>query len=285
MLVSVVIPVRNGESTIGVQLEALSRQSYAGDWEVVVADNGSTDGTLAVVEDWSIKVPALRVVEASARPGSSHARNVGAAAARGTFLAFCDADDMVDEHWLDELVTAGLRFDLVGGVQVASELNDDRVQGWRTPRPTDQLPTALDFLPFTPTSNLGVWADVYESVGGLRSEYTQAHDVEFSWRAQLEGFVLGFAPKAVVHYRYRSTTRGIARQSYWSAYDSVQLFADYACRGAPRPSVARALRLYLWLLVRLPMLADPGRRNTWVRRAANAVGHVVASAKFGVFCL
>jgi glycosyltransferase involved in cell wall biosynthesis len=283
--VSVVIPVRNGEATLALQLDALAGQTYDGEWEVVVADNGSTDRTRAVAEEWAVKLPSLRVVEASGRPGSSHARNVGAAAARGGFLAFCDADDVVDDGWLAELVAAGLGHDLVGGVQHAERLNDDRVQRWRSPRPTEGLVTALDFLPFAPTSNLGVWADVYDALGGLRPAYVQAHDVEFSWRAQLAGFDLGFAPRAVVHYRYRSTTRGIAKQAYWSAFDAVQLVRDYRRAGVPRPSLGRVVRLYPWLLARWPLVLDPAQRGTWVRRAADAWGHLVASVRFRVLSL
>jgi glycosyltransferase involved in cell wall biosynthesis len=281
-LVSVIIPVRDGEATLGEELEALARQTYRGAWEVVIADNGSTDGTRAVADEWAIKLPSLRVVDASARPGSSHARNVGAAAARGSFLAFCDADDVVDEQWLAELVAAGLVHDLVGGVQEAARLNDQRVQSWRSPRKTQALVTALDFLAFAPTSTLGVWADVYETVGGLRSEYVQAHDVEFSWRAQLAGFDLGFAPQAIVHYRYRSTPRSIARQAYWSAYDAAQLYCDYRHDGVPPPNLRHSLRRLVWLVVRSPLLVDPARRGTWVRRGADAAGRVIGSLTFRV---
>jgi glycosyltransferase involved in cell wall biosynthesis len=49
---SVVIPCLNAAATIGVQLEALAGQSWEGEWEVVVADNGSTDGSQAIVESY-----------------------------------------------------------------------------------------------------------------------------------------------------------------------------------------------------------------------------------------
>src|SRR5688500_9296124 len=100
MRASVVVPVRDGAATIGEQLAALAQQDFPGSWEVVVADNGSRDGTADVVRSFRDRLPGLRLVDASARPGASHARNAGAAAATGEVLAFCDADDVVDPGWL-----------------------------------------------------------------------------------------------------------------------------------------------------------------------------------------
>src|SRR3954464_1168336 len=93
--ISVIIPVRNGADTLAEQLEAPAGQTYSGEWEVILADNRATDGTRARAEQGSSKLPVLTIVDASERPGSSFARNCGAAHATGDFLAFCDADDVV----------------------------------------------------------------------------------------------------------------------------------------------------------------------------------------------
>src|SRR3712207_5405247 len=105
--VSVVIVMRNAAATIGEQLEALSRQDYAGPWEVVVADNGSTDDSVAVVRQWEGRLPGLQIVDASLRRGVSYARNAGVVASSGEVIAFCDADDVAEPDWLRRLV-AGL---------------------------------------------------------------------------------------------------------------------------------------------------------------------------------
>ena len=102
-LVSVVMPVRNGARYIGEQLTALAAQSYHGPWELVVADNRCTDRTVSVVERFRSALPVVRLVEASTRVSLNHARNVGAAAAAGELLAFCDADDVADRDWLAAL--------------------------------------------------------------------------------------------------------------------------------------------------------------------------------------
>jgi len=94
-LVSVVVPVRQGARTLGEQLEALSRQTYSGEWELIICDNGSTDGTRGRALAWQGALP-LRIVDASAKKGVAHARNVGIEATRGAYVLICDADDVVD---------------------------------------------------------------------------------------------------------------------------------------------------------------------------------------------
>jgi glycosyltransferase involved in cell wall biosynthesis len=282
-LVSVIIPIRNGAATLCAQLAALEKQAYRGAWEIVIADNGSTDGSAQIAQSAAPAGISLRVVDASARPGSSFARNVGAEEARGDFLVFCDADDVVTSGWLAALATAATDYDAVTGPQDATGLNDDEVQLWRPPRAV-ALPTS-GFLPYAPSCNLGVWADVYKRTGGFDETYPQAHDVEWSWRAQLQSYTLGFAPDAVVHYRYRDTMRGVARQAYASGFDAAHLYRDYRERGMRHPTFWGAVRVWLWLVARSPYLVTRARRGIWMRRAGEAWGRIVGSARFRVVFL
>jgi glycosyltransferase involved in cell wall biosynthesis len=84
-----VIPVWNGERYLGEALESVLGQSY-GPVEVIVADDGSTDGTRDVVSRYRPRVRYLH----QANAGHAAARNLGLAAARGAFVAFLDADDL-----------------------------------------------------------------------------------------------------------------------------------------------------------------------------------------------
>src|SRR5688572_27649838 len=106
--ISVVIPCRNGADVIGNQLEALARQRCDCDWEVIVVDNRSTDRTRAVAESFRDRLPRLTVIDAPDKRGAAYARNVGVRAALGENVAFCDADDEVDDGWL-AAVASGLR--------------------------------------------------------------------------------------------------------------------------------------------------------------------------------
>ena len=93
--VSVVIPAYNRAPTIGAAIDSVLRQTFT-DFELVVVDDGSTDGTLTAAR--AIADPRLRVIAAPQNMGAAGARNLGVAEARGTWIAFQDSDD----EWLPE---------------------------------------------------------------------------------------------------------------------------------------------------------------------------------------
>ena len=89
-----VIDVRNGAAELGQQLEALASQEFDRTWEVVIVDNGSTDSSAQLALSFAGRLP-VRVVDASDKPGRSHALNRGVDEARGLNLVFLDADDEI----------------------------------------------------------------------------------------------------------------------------------------------------------------------------------------------
>ena len=91
--VSVVIPAYNREATIVAAIDSVLGQSF-GDFELLVVDDGSRDGTLAAAR--SVADPRVRVIAAEQNGGAAAARNLGATQARGDWIAFQDSDD----EWL-----------------------------------------------------------------------------------------------------------------------------------------------------------------------------------------
>jgi glycosyltransferase involved in cell wall biosynthesis len=91
-MVSVIVPVHNGARYIGATLDSALQQTYR-DLEVIVVDDGSSDGTRAVVEERAARDPRLRLI-VQANGGVAAARNRALAAARGRFIAPLDADDV-----------------------------------------------------------------------------------------------------------------------------------------------------------------------------------------------
>ncbi len=283
-LISVIIPALNSAGTLPQQLAALAAQDYAGDWEVVVADNGSIDGTVEVARAWGDCLPSLRVVDARTQRGSGFARNRAAGEAHGDYFAFCDSDDVVEPGWLTALAEAGLQADLVAGVFDEDSLNDP-VARWWVPRPRSdaRLGRHLGFLPFGRASNLGIRANVFHALGGFDDSYSSGDDAVLCWRAQLEGFSIGLAPEAVVAYRFRSTLSGVLRQAFSSGRVDVRLYRDFRHDGLRRPALRKALKGWAWLVVRFPAALVSRRwRGRWVRALGYRIGRLAGSARYRV---
>lgn len=94
-LVSVIIPVYNRANVISRAIRSVLQQSYLS-IELLVVDDGSTDGTQDIVEKWSEVDPRVRLVEHGKNKGGSAARNTGIKHAKGKYIAFLDSDD----EWL-----------------------------------------------------------------------------------------------------------------------------------------------------------------------------------------
>jgi glycosyltransferase involved in cell wall biosynthesis len=282
----VVIPVLNGEDHIAQQLAALASQTYSGPQEVVVVDNGCTDRTLEIVRRCSLMMPQLRIADARAKRGLSHARNVGAAAARGDFLAYCDADDVVSSQWLQALAEAAPEADLVGGRNKWEALNEPTVLAWRRSHPMTQLMRALGWLPYAPGGNLGVWATVAREIGWDERFTFGGSDQVFSLRVQLAGYRLAFAPDAVVQLRFRHSIWATGRQFYRYGRAGPQVHRAFRGAGIPPADNRAALAQWRHLAARLPDLwSSRERRGNWIPNAAFRLGRLVGSVRDRVLVL
>lgn len=284
--ISVVIPAHNAAGMILRQLAALGRQDWAGSWEVVIADNGSTDGTAEVAHSWDGPVP-LRVVDASQRRGPSHARNVGAGEARGRFLLFVDADDVVADDWLHRMAEASRSAAFIAGPTRAvsdSGGGSDPEAGMGRAGPWSGVLPSAGFLDAAASCNMGVDRRVWQEVGGFRESMVAGEDTAFSWDVQLAGHPLVRVPGAVVRYTMRPSLRALARQQYLWGIGAAHLYALFRGRGAPRPSLAGAILRWVALPLSAPVALAGGeeRRREWVGRVARRVGRVVGSMRYRV---
>lgn len=277
--VSVIVPVFNEAGTIRAQLEALAAQDYKGQLEVIVGDNGSTDGSAEVAHRFAGGRLSLEVVPAHHRKGPSAARNAGLVAAGGEIVLFCDADDVADSAWVRTMAEALERCELVGGRLEVESMNDALLRAWRQPGAQTSLPHLLDFLPFAMGANMGFRADVIRALGGFDERFDRGgEEVALCWRAQLGGATLCFAPDAVVHYRFRKGLVALMRQNRNWGKASVDLFVEFRSDGAHRSSTADGASRWLQLLLSAPLQLPRERtRGIWASRAAYRWGRAAAS--------
>jgi glycosyltransferase involved in cell wall biosynthesis len=91
--VSVVMPVFNTQEYVGRAIQSIVQQDLE-DWELILVNDGSTDGSLAILEDWVRRDTRLRVINQK-NQGLSGARNTGISAAKGVYIYFMDSDDIL----------------------------------------------------------------------------------------------------------------------------------------------------------------------------------------------
>ncbi len=160
-------------------------------------------------------------------------------------------------------------------------LNDPVVASWRYALADNGLPVALGRFTFFVGANCAVWRHVFERVGLFDEELEfVGEDVDFSIRAQLAGFEIGWIPEAVVHYRHRSSLGALARQSYAYGRGSVALYDRYRGVAVPERRPLIAIRQSVRLLLSSPnLLRGRVRCGQWIRWAGFMSGQWVESLR------
>ncbi|WP_347955062.1 glycosyltransferase family 2 protein [Gordonia aichiensis] len=281
MSVSVVIACYRGLPVLQTQLQALADQDYSGAFEVILADNAGEPELAEYVEHHPLADRlSLRWVDASDVAGTSHARNVGTRAARYGLIAYCDQDDAVHPEWLRAIVDGLAGAEAVGGPLERETLNDPVVASWRALPDPAEPPVLGRFLPISFGCNLGVRREVFDAIGGWDEDYPNAGgDVEFCWRIQTSGHSFGYAPQAMVAYRYRTGMRESWNQVVEYGREEVRVARQY---GAPG-------RQWWWTVLHVGVVAGTSpiwpwawsrsRRGQWVWVTGNLVGRVQGSIR------
>lgn len=224
--ISVVLPVLNGERTIRECLVSLLRMDYPVERrEILVVDNGSTDGTAGIINGF----PVHSLWEE--RRGAPRARNKGINASRGEIVAFTDADCMVSKGWLAELVRA-MREEGVGGVagEIVAHLPRTPAERYaaKVRHLSPQKYLARPFLPFAVFANLAFRREVFDRIGLLDEALAQGESTDFCTRFFREsGLKLRYAPNAVVFHRHRRTTWEFCQQQWTYGRGHAQLYIKY----------------------------------------------------------
>ncbi len=208
--VSVIICSYNGGRTLGACLDSLGKLNYP-DYEIILVDDGSTDDTRDIAEQF----PHVRYIYQE-NHGLSHARNTGAAAAKGEVFSYTDSDCMADFDWLYYLIGTLVSGDYagVGGPNVTPP-----AQNWiqacvaAAPGGPSHVLLTDTIAEHIPGCNMAFYRWAFESIGGFDPEYRKAgDDVDFCWRLQQAGCVIAFSPTAIVWHHRRFTLRAFLKQ-------------------------------------------------------------------------
>jgi glycosyltransferase involved in cell wall biosynthesis len=195
-MISVVIPAYNEREYLPACLESLARQDYAGDYEIIVVDNGSTDDTAAIAAGLGARVVTQR------QKGIALSRQAGFLAARGDVIASTDADTVLPENWLRCIdgMLADTQTIAVGGFYRLTR-GSPIVRCW-TELSGRVLPLAQRLRPGLVSfcgSNFAVKRGAFSIVGGFNTELKHDEDTDLCRRLRGVG-------RVVIDFRLLVTT-------------------------------------------------------------------------------
>ena len=215
---SVIIPVYNGEGTIAECLEALAAQDVPRrEFEVIVVDDGSTDGTAAIVKQFDVRYVHQE------NKGPATARNVGVKNARGEIVVFTDADCVPEPGWLREMVNPLVRDSDVAGVKGAYRTRQTELTARFAQAEFEERFKRLArrrTIDFVDSYSAAFRKKVFEQVGGFNPRYPKANneDVELSFKVAQKNHKMVFSPDAIVYHTHPDGIWKYARLKFTRAY-------------------------------------------------------------------
>ncbi|MBD2562364.1 MULTISPECIES: glycosyltransferase [Nostoc] len=221
-MVSVVVPIYNGEADLPELINCLLSQTYPKERvEYLLVDNNSSDRTLIILKTSAENYPIrIRPLSENQIQSSYAARNTGIRVATGEIIVFTDADCRPQPQWLNALIQPFVNQEvvIVAGEILAlpgTTLLEQHADRQETLSQKHTLKHS--FRPYGQTANLAIRRIALEKAGLFRPYLTTGGDADICWRILGENIgCLEFAPNAIVQHRHRGTLQEL--QSQWRRY-------------------------------------------------------------------
>ncbi|MEG0500280.1 MAG: glycosyltransferase [Rikenellaceae bacterium] len=231
MLLSIIVPVYNRVEEMKELLQSLSEQQNR-DFEVIVVEDGSTETSESVVNDYSSRLLIRYFTKPNSGPGLS--RNFGAEHSSGEYLVFLDSDCVVPPQYtqvLHDYLDCN-RVDTFGGPDAASEEFSDfqkavsySMTSFFTTGGIRGGKRKLDRF-FPRSFNMGYRRETYNQYGGF-SSMRIGEDMELSYRLVEKGCSSVLIPQAYVYHKRRSTSKSFFRQVFRFGMTRINLYLRY----------------------------------------------------------
>lgn len=228
--VSIIIVNLNGKKWLEKCFKSVLASDYPHDkFEIILVDNGSTDGSVELVKDLFMNDTRIKVICNERNLGWSSANNQGMKLAKGAILVCLSNDMEVDPRWLKEITLTMRNNSRVGVVQCNSLSMWDRKVSDSAMNYLDKFGYAYGYAPakeptevfFAEGMAFAFKRKVVEEIGMLDDYYFMEYDdMDFSWRARLAGYKIFFVPSAKV-YHARGATVGA---TYFQRLPNITLY-------------------------------------------------------------
>ncbi|WP_128905682.1 glycosyltransferase [Halorubrum amylolyticum] len=209
----IIVPVYNDPLGIEATLDSLAASEFK-EYHVVVVDNGSTDETRSTIESRVRDHDNVELVIEDEVQGSYAARIRGIEHSKSNVLAFLDADETVDEDWLETALTAMDEQDVdYLGCNVELTLPEDTLVGRYNAHTGFPVEQYLDEQNYAPTCALLVRREVFDEVGLFDARLISGGDREFGERVHEAGYDQGYAEDATVYHPARTSFESLAKKN------------------------------------------------------------------------
>jgi GT2 family glycosyltransferase len=233
--VSVIVVNWNGKHFLEVCLTALRRQTFR-DFETILVDNGSADGSVEFVRE---RFPEVRVLALGVNAGFAAGNNAGYEQARGEWIALLNNDTEADGHWLEEIHRASQEFPRAGSFASKMLFFDDRKRIDNCGFAATTAGTTVDLG--RDEQDGPAWAEarkvfgacggaaayrrsMLEDIGFLDPEFFMTfEDLDLSFRGQLQGYECVFIPRAIVYHRLGATRKKNPAQDVFFSQRNIEL--------------------------------------------------------------
>lgn len=276
---SVAVCTWNRRATLTHCLDALLAHATAMEHEIVVVDNGSTDGTAELVSDLARGHPRLRLLR-EPTVGLSVARNAALREARGDLVAFIDDDALPGKGWMDAIGAAFAQHPAVGAVGGPVRLRwATAAPHWYSPELGSRYsaldlgpsPRALHFPEFPYGTNLAVRRALAVEIGGFSrhlgrqgSSLLSLEEGELCWRLEQAGHSVWWQPDMAVDHMVqpeRAHVRFVIRRSFGDGRGSAMV--AHLQGWPPTARIRQLVRASLAMPLRSLQSARRARRRGW----------------------
>ncbi|MFA9516097.1 glycosyltransferase family 2 protein [Halopenitus sp. H-Gu1] len=210
----ILVPVYNDPNGVADTISSITEQNQSTK-NTIVIDNGSTDNTRDIIREYMGQYDHITLLVEDEIQGSYAARNKGIEHAEGDIIAFLDADETVDEDWLETALEAMDDQDAdYLGCNVELTLLEDTLVGRYNARTGFPVEQYLEEQHYAPTCALLVRREVFDDVGTFDSRLISGGDKEFGERVYEAGYDQGYAENAVVKHPARTSFEALAKKNF-----------------------------------------------------------------------
>lgn len=242
-MISIIVPVYNRGYKIVYTVDGLFEQKIDKKYEIIVADDGSTDDTLKHLEYYKVKVIKLL------HEGPAHTRNWGVKYAKGNIVVFTDADCYPEKNWLEEMVKPFNNPEIAGVLGAYKTKQTSLISRFVQQEIEERYESMkkvkyIDFMGSYSTAYRKQYVNFDESY-----PHADGEDTALSFKLAKEGKKMVFNPNAIVYHEHISTLKDYLKQKFWRAFWRMKVYKQFKNKRKGDSYTPRSLPVSLELFV------------------------------------